>query len=94
MFLPAWTNILISLYTPDLDLEHQGITPNNDQSQDNDLNPVTAPASGGFDDSEDGLRVLAKIIARRHIRNQLNKIKGRTDKKSINHDNDNKTSNG
>jgi len=42
----------------------------------------------------DALRVLAKIIARRHIRNQLNKIEGRTDKKSINHDNDNKTSNG
>ena len=42
----------------------------------------------------DALRVLAKIIARRHIRNKLNKIKGRTDKKSINHDNDNKSSNG
>ena len=42
----------------------------------------------------DALRVLAKIIARRHIRNKLNKIEGRTDKKSINHDNDNKSSNG
>jgi len=39
-------------------------------------------------------RALARIIARRHIRNQLNKIEGRTDKKSINHDNDNKSSNG
>jgi len=42
----------------------------------------------------DALRVLAKIIARRHIRNKLNKIEGRTDKKSINHGNDNKSSNG
>ena len=46
------------------------------------------------DQENDALRVLAKIIARRHIRNQLNKIEGRTDKKSINHDNDNKSSNG
>ncbi len=42
----------------------------------------------------DSLRVLAKIIARRHIMNQLNKIEGRNDKKNINSDNDNKTSNG
>lgn len=41
----------------------------------------------------DALRVLAKIIARRHIKNQLNKIEGPTDKKSINNDNDNKSSN-
>lgn len=45
-------------------------------------------------DFEQAWRALARIIARRHISNQLNKIEGRTDKKSINHDNDNKTSNG
>jgi len=43
---------------------------------------------------ERGLKVLARIIARRHIRNQLNEIEGRTHKKSINHANDNKSSNG
>ena len=42
----------------------------------------------------DALRVLAKIIARRHIRNQLNIIKGHTNENIINHDNDNKSSNG
>ncbi len=39
------------------------------------------------------LHVLAKIIARRHIKNQLNKIEGPSDKKSVNNDNDNKASN-
>ncbi|MFC2122684.1 hypothetical protein ACFLRP_03260 [Bacteroidota bacterium] len=45
-------------------------------------------------DIEEAWRAIARIIARRHIKNQLNKIKGHTDKKSINHDNDNKSSNG
>ncbi len=41
----------------------------------------------------DSLRVLAKIIARRHIKNQLNIIVGSTGNNSVNHDNDNKSSN-
>jgi len=42
----------------------------------------------------DALRVLAKIIARRHISNQLNKIKGDNDENIINHDGNSKTSKG
>ena len=41
----------------------------------------------------DSLRVLAKIIARRHIKKQLNQNEGQIDKNSINHDDDNKSSN-
>ena len=41
----------------------------------------------------DALRVLAKMIARRHIRNQLQKKQEHTDKESINHVKDNKSSN-
>jgi len=41
----------------------------------------------------DSLRVLAKIIARRHIKKQLNQIEGQTDKNSINHNDDNKSPN-
>ena len=45
------------------------------------------------DQENDALRVLAKIIARRHIRNQLNKTKGSTDENSANHGNDKESSN-
>jgi len=41
----------------------------------------------------DALRVLAKMIARRHIRNQLHKIEESTGNNSDNHDNNNKSSN-
>jgi len=42
----------------------------------------------------DALRVLAKIIARKHIRNQLNKIHGDNDENIINDDGNSKTSKG
>lgn len=47
-----------------------------------------------FSDQEnDALRVLAKIIARRHIRNELKKIKEPTSENNVNHDIDNESSN-
>ena len=42
----------------------------------------------------DALRVLAKIIARRHIRNQLDKVEDPIGKDNINNNKDSKTSNG
>lgn len=85
---------LSPLYTRNMDLEHQGITPNYDRSQNNELDPGTTPASDNFDDSEAALHVLAKMIARRHIRNQLNKSDGRPNEYIINDDSNGKTSKG
>ncbi len=42
----------------------------------------------------DSLRVLAKMIARRHIKKQLNQIEGRTNENLINDDSNSKTSKG
>jgi hypothetical protein len=44
-------------------------------------------------DIEQAWRALARIIARRHIKNQLNKIKGNIDENIINHDGNNNSSN-
>jgi len=54
------------------------------------------PEGNTFESGEIELawRALARIIARRHIRNQLDKIEGRIYENDTNHDNDNKTSNG
>jgi len=46
------------------------------------------------DDIEQAWRALARIIARRHIRNHLNKIKGANDENIINHDGNNKKAKG
>jgi len=43
-------------------------------------------------DTEQAWRALARIIARRHIKNQFNKIKGENDENIINHDGNNKMS--
>jgi len=45
-------------------------------------------------DTEQAWRALARIIARRHIRNQLNKDRGNNDENITNHDSNNKTSKG
>ena len=42
----------------------------------------------------DALRVLAQIIARRHIRNQLNKIEGSTNENITDDDSNSNTSKG
>ncbi len=72
-----------------MDLEHQGITTNNKLAQDDKLNLATDPGSSGFDDSEDGLRVLARLIARVHIRNKLSKM----ERQDIDEENNNDSSN-
>ena len=46
------------------------------------------------DDIEQAWRALARIIARRHIRDQLNKIKGDNEENIINHDGNSKTPKG
>jgi hypothetical protein len=54
------------------------------------------PEGNAFESCEFELawRALARIIARRHIRNQLNKDKGNNDENITNHDSNNKTSKG
>jgi len=56
--------------------------------------PVPRSDIAGSSDYERGLKVLGRIIARRHMRIQLNKIKGDTDENIIDHDNNSDTPRG
>ncbi len=61
------------------------------QNRKTQLSPVDSFESG---DAEQAWQSLARIIARRHIRNQLNKIEDHTDENIINDDSNGKTSEG
>ena len=61
------------------------------QNRKTQLSPVDSFESVDF---EQAWRALARIIARRHIKNQLNKIEDHTDENIINDDSNGKTSEG
>jgi hypothetical protein len=61
---------------------------------DNQVSKIPNPQSDitSSRDYERGLKVLGRIIARRHMRIQLNKIKRDDDENTNKHDNNNSTS--